>query len=385
MSANYYGTRGEIMKKILTVLLSIAMIFSLVACSSSNDSSDSSDTDGGSSTSDVETVAVFWYTFADDYISTVRAALNKEFDAAGISYKDYDGNGNQTDQTNQITTAIAAGVKVLVVNQVESNSVDTTKNILEQAKAADAKVIFFNRSISENDDEAQALLDEYGSAFIGTDYTQAGHLEGKMIGEYLVANYDALDLNGDGTISYVMLKGQEGNTEAIARTQYSVEDANEALEAAGKPDLAYYDSAAATQYLVDANGTWSQEAAFNHLETVLSQYNEENGNMPELIIANNDSMALGAIQSLQGHGYNNGEGTTTIPVFGVDAIDAAKSAIDAGTMTGTVKQDGEGMALVICLATQNVIAGLAPATDIPSDYETVGTWRVNIPYSAYTK
>ena len=372
------------MKKILTILLSIAMVFSLVACSSSSDDSGNTD-NSGSSTSDVEQVAVFWYTFADDYISTVRAALNKEFDAAGISYKDYDGNGNQTDQTNQITTAIAAGVKVLVVNQVESNSVDTTKNILEQAKAADAKVIFFNRSISESDDEAQALLDEYGSCFVGTDYTQAGHLEGSMIGEYLVANYDSLDLNGDGTISYVMLKGQEGNTEAIARTQYSVEDANAALEAAGKPDLAYYDSAAATQYLVDANGTWSQEAAFNHLETVLSQYNEENGNMPELIIANNDSMALGAIQSLQGHGYNNGEGTTTIPVFGVDAIDAAKKAIDTGIMTGTVKQDGEGMALVICLATQNVIADLAPATDIPADYETVGTWRVNIPYSAYTK
>lgn len=371
------------MKKILTILLSIAMVFSLVACSSSSD--DSGSDDSGSSTSDVETVAVFWYTFADDYISTVRAALNKEFDAAGISYKDYDGNGNQTDQTNQITTAIAAGVKVLVVNQVESNSVDTTKNILEQAKAADAKVIFFNRSISESDDEAQALLDEYGSCFVGTDYTQAGHLEGSMIGDYLVANYDALDLNGDGTISYVMLKGQEGNTEAIARTQYSVEDANAILKAAGKPELAYYDSAAATQYLVDANGTWSQEAAFNHLETVLSQYNEENGNMPELIIANNDSMALGAIQSLQGHGYNNGEGTTTIPVFGVDAIDAAKTAIDEGTMTGTVKQDGEGMAFVICLATQNVIAGNAPALDIPSDYETVGTWRVNIPYSAYTK
>ena len=374
------------MKKILTILLSIAMIFALVGCSSSDSgTTDGGTTDGGSSDSGVEDVAVFWYTFADDYISTVRAALNKQFDEAGVSYKDYDGNGNQTDQTNQINTALAAGVKVIVVNQVESNSVDTTKAILDAAKAADAKCIFFNRSISEDDAEAEELLNSYDSAFIGTDYTQAGHLEGKMIGEYLVANYDSLDLNGDGTISYVMLKGQEGNTEAIARTQYSVEDANAALEAAGKPDLAYYDSAAATQYLVDANGTWSQEAAFNHLETVLSQYNEENGNMPELIIANNDSMALGAIQSLQGHGYNNGEGTTTIPVFGVDAIDSAKTAIDAGQMTGTVKQDGEGMAFVICLCTQNLLADKAATLDIPSDYETVGTWRVNIPYSAYTK
>ena len=121
------------MKKILTVLLSIAMIFTLAACGGGNDDNGGATTGG----SDVEQVAVFWYTFADDYLSTVRAALNNEFKAAGISYKDYDGNGNQTDQTNQITTALAAGVKVLVVNQVESNSVDTTKAILEAAKAAE--------------------------------------------------------------------------------------------------------------------------------------------------------------------------------------------------------------------------------------------------------
>ena len=367
------------MRKILTLLFSFMMVFMLFACGDKNN-------DNGETTdnNDVEQVAVFWYSFDDDYLSTVRATLNNEFKAAGISYKDYDCNGNQTDQTNQITTALAAGVKVLVVNQVESNSVDTTKAILDAAKAADAKVVFFNRSISADDAEAEALLNEYGSAFVGTDYEQAGHYEGKIIGDYLLANYDALDLNKDGKISYVMLKGQEGNTEAIARTQFSVEDANAMLKEAGKPELAYYDEKATTQYLVDANGTWSQEAAFNHLETVLAQYNEANNNMPELIIANNDGMALGAIQSLQGHGYNDGKGTT-IPVFGVDAIQAAKDAIDAGNMTGTVKQDGEGMAKVVCLTANNLIAGEAPVTNIPAEYEAVGTWRVNIPYSAYTK
>ena len=43
-------------------------------------------------------------------------------------------------------------------------------------------------------------------------------MQGEMIGEYLVENYDTVDLNGDGQISYVMFKGQEGNAEAIART-----------------------------------------------------------------------------------------------------------------------------------------------------------------------
>ena len=46
---------------------------------------------------------------------------------------------------------------------------------------------------------------------------------------YLVENYDKVDLNGDGKISYVMFKGQEGNPEADYRTQYGVEDANAVL------------------------------------------------------------------------------------------------------------------------------------------------------------
>ncbi|MBP5280378.1 MAG: substrate-binding domain-containing protein [Erysipelotrichaceae bacterium] len=121
------------------------------------------------------------------------------------------------------------------------------------------------------------------------------------------------------------------------------------------------------------------------METVFAQYNEANGNMVELVIANNDEMALGAIQSLQNHGYNNGEGTTVIPVFGVDATDSARAAIDAGTMTGTVKQDAEGMAKVTALLAQNLLAGKAPVTDIPAAYEPVGTWRVNIPYSPYQR
>ena len=61
-------------------------------------------------------------------------------------------------------------------------------------------------------------------------------------------NYDAVDLNGDGTISYVMFKGQEGNAEAEARTQFGVEDANAVLTEGGKPELAYYNASAADEF-----------------------------------------------------------------------------------------------------------------------------------------
>lgn len=368
------------MKKILTVLLSIAMIFCLVGCSSSTTETE---TNGGDEATTTEgEVAVFWYTLADDYISSVKTALNAELDAAGIKYTDYDANGQQADQTNQITTALAAGVKVLLVNQVTSNSIDTAKSILEAAEAAGAKVVFFNRSVG-SDEEAEALLNQYGSVFVGTDYTQAGHLEGQMIGEYLVANYDDVDLNGDGTISYAMFKGDEANEEAIARTQYAVEDANAALEAAGKPVLKYFDESATTLYQVDQNGQWSAAAATDYMQTNLSLYSEAEGNMIELVIANNDSMALGAIEALKNAGYNVAGGVT-IPVFGVDATDAAKAAISAGEMVGSVKQDAEGMAKVAALCAQNLLVDAAATDGVPSDYDVVGTWRVNIPYSAYT-
>ena len=159
-----------------------------------------------------------------------------------------------------------------------------------------------------------------------------------MVGQYVLDNYDALDLNGDGQISYAMFKGDEANVEAIYRTQYGVEDANAVLEAAGKPALVYFDASNTSGYQVDMNGAWSAQAALDYMNTNLSQYNEANGNMIELVICNNDNMAEGVISALNAAGYNNGEGTTTIPVFGVDATDSAQQLIKDGKMTGTVSR-----------------------------------------------
>ena len=218
---------------------------------------------------DAGSVAVFYYTYGDTYISSVRAALDATFDAAGVAYQDYDSNNSQTTQTEQIDTAIAQGAKVLVVNQVDTGSDDTTKNIIEKATAANIPVIFFNRSVGE---EVVSAYDK--AVFVGTDYEMAGHMQGEMIGNYLVENYDTIDLNGDGVISYVMFKGQEGNAEADARTQYGVEDADAILTAAGKEALSFYDSNNSNKYLVDQGGAWSAAAATDYLQTALSQYSE---------------------------------------------------------------------------------------------------------------
>lgn len=325
------------------------------------------------------TVSVFYYTYGDTYISSVRSALDSAFDAAGVAYQDYDSNNSQTTQTEQIDTAIAQGTSLLVVNQVDTGSDDTTKNIIEKATAAGIPVVFFNRSVSED------VVSAYDKAvFVGTDYEMAGHMQGEMIGQYLVENYDTVDLNGDGVISYVMFKGQEGNAEADARTQYGVEDADKILAEAGKEALSFYDSNNSDKYLVDKDGAWSAAAATEYLQTAMSQYSEANNNMIELVIANNDEMAIGSVTALQNAGYNKEDGSATvIPVFGVDATDAAKDAINKGTMIGTIKQDAEGMANTIAQIAQNFMGGADKFADVDSA-NVVGTWRVNIPYATYT-
>ncbi len=336
------------MKKIISVLLAVAMIFTIAGCTPSQPE--------GGETGSEKKVAVFWYAFSDAYLSTVRTALDAELDKAGIAYQDFDSNNNQGTQLEQVQTAVTNGFNILVVNLVTSGSADAAQQII--SAAGDTPVIFFNRAVEGDGEEGTVLGKNANIAFIGTDAPEAGHMQGKMIGDFLVANYDSVDLNGDGQISYAMFMGDAANVEAIYRTQYGVEDANAVLKAAGKPELVYFNAANTDKYQLDPNGAWSAAAANDFMSTNLAEYSEANGNMIELVIANNDDMALGSIAALQAAGYNLGDGASKkIPVFGVDATQSAQDAIKADTMTGTVKQDAEGMAKAIATEVTEIAAG----------------------------
>lgn len=403
------------MKKLLSLFLVCVMIVTLVACGDSNtdqtkdadqnqkeenkgEDADTEDNSDDKKTSEPEdssntsgeavdlNVGVFYYTYSDTYISSVRIALDKAFADAGIKVQNFDGNNNQTNQNEQIDTAISQGVNLLIVNIVTSGSVDSSQAIVEKAKAAGIPVIFFNRAVEGTEEEGKVLGSYDKCAFVGTDAPEAGHMQGQMIGEYVVENFDKVDLNGDGKISYAMFMGQLGNVEAIYRTQYAVEDANKVLTEKGKPELEYFDSSNSDHYQVDQDGNWSSTAANTYMNTNLSQYSEANGNMIELIICNNDGMAEGAISALNDKGYNLGtDDCVTIPVFGVDATDAAKQLINNGKMTGTIKQDAEGMANAISYLAKNVADGKELMADT-NDYnisENVSN-KIYIPYASYT-
>ena len=352
------------MKKTLLIFLALLLLLpTLAAC-------------GGRKTADVH---VFYYTYSDPYISTVRSALDGFLRAENLSFQDYDGNNSQTTQTEQVQTAITKGAKLLVVNVVTTGSDDAAASIVALAKKADIPVLFFNREVSDE------IVKSYEKCvFIGTDAAEAGRLQGDMIGEYLVNNYEKVDLNGDGEISYVLFMGEKGNREAALRTEYSVKNANEKLAAAGKKPLRFYDKANTDGYLLDREGKWSAQAANDYMTTILASYSTANKNMVELVICNNDGMAEGAISALSAAGYNSGGNAATIPVFGVDATSAARELIAAGKMAGTIKQDSEGMARALLHVAENALAGgnlLSGMDDYHVDSDVA---KVRVSYSIYT-
>ena len=296
-------------------------------------------------------VHVFYYNYSDTYISSVRTALGKELQNAGIAYQDYDGGGSQTTQTEQIRTALTKGAKAILVNIVNTGSDDAANEITALARDAGVPLVFFNREVSD-----EVVKSYEKCAFVGTRAEEAGILQGELIGEFLLADFAKYDKNGDGEISYILFKGEEGNNEAIFRTKYSVEEANKKLTDAGKKPLKFYDASNKNGYLVDKNGQWSAAAASEYMTTALTEYNDSANNMIELVICNNDGMAEGAISALGAVGYNKGGDAPFIPVFGVDATEAAKNLIAKGQMSGTIKQDAVGMAKALLHLARNATA-----------------------------
>jgi len=339
-------------KKLMALLLCLAMTAMIFAgC-------------GGGKTScevveDVSVKAtIFWYEKNDVYLNSVRTELNAELDKLGIEYDHQFAANDQTNQMEQIKKAIESGTNLLIVNVVTSGAPDIAENII--AIAGEVPIIFFNRAIGIDGFDGEVLSANATTCFIGTDAPEAGHMQGEMIGNYVLANYDEIDINGDGKISYAMMKGDEGNDEAIYRTRFSVEDADAILTEAGKPALIYFDPINTNKYQVDYSGSWSSDVAKEYMDTNLLIYNERNHNMIELVICNNDDMADGVVSSLQENGYNT-EGAHVVPVFGVDATDKAKKLIADGAMVGTVKQDANGMAVAIAQTVAGIAGGATPA------------------------
>ena len=199
------------------------------------------------------------------------------------------------------------------------NLVDRTAptEIIDTARKNDIPVIFFNRELVEED-----LMQWDKLYYVGADAFQSGILQGEMATEYFKAHPEA-DRNEDGSIQYVVLEGETGHQDAIIRTEYSV------------------DTMISNGILLDKVGyaiaNWNRAQARSKMEQLI----DGNGSGIELVLANNDDMALGAIEAYQGRGIPADEWPA---IFGIDGTDTGLEAVIAGSMTGTIYNDKDGQA-----------------------------------------
>lgn len=341
-------------KKFLAMLMVSVMVLGLAACGGG--SSDAA-TEGDAASGDLPTVGVLIYKYDDTYISTVRNSLQAALEGkANVEMQD--GKGDQATQNDQLDVMISKGVDVLCVNMVDAKA---ASGVVEKASAAGIPTIFFNR---EPDTEVIKSYDK--ACFIGTNAIDAGKMQGDIIKDLWDAHPE-YDLNGDGKVQYVMFQGEPDNPEAIARTQYSVEQAAAnglTMEQVGETQVC----------------NWDTETAQKAMEAMLAA----NEGKIELVIANNDGMAIGCVAALSNIGYNTGaEGAPFIPVIGVDATDAAKDAIAKGQMSATVLQDGDAMGKAIAAAALNAANGAEFLDGTEYTYDDTGI-AVRIPYAPYT-
>jgi methyl-galactoside transport system substrate-binding protein len=279
-------------KKFLLLVLMFVSAFFLFACEEAEEK--------------VPQIDVFFYTYDDTYIGSVRDAMETEFKALEkdglLKYTFYDGENSQTTQTEQIDTALSKGSDLLIVNIVTTGSEEAAQNIVDKAKEKGIPLIFFNREVSD------AVVKSYKKCvFVGTDADEAGYMQGQMIAEFLLeeGNLEKYDLDDDKEIKYVMFRGELGNAEAFGRTKYSVQEANRLLEAAdseyrlvpspaNSTDNSQPDDGISRFYLY---GNWSATTAKDLMDTALTTYELTTGDI-EIIIANNDDQALGAIEAI---------------------------------------------------------------------------------------
>lgn len=301
-------------------------------------------------------IDVFLYDFNDKYISLVQQNFEEiqRNNQGKIEFTFYDGMNDQSIQNRDINSALQKrDTSLILLNIVD---VANSKVVINRIKEKGIPVILFNREPLNMED-----VKSYNKAFfVGTNASQAGILQGRILINAWNSNKN-MDTTNDNVMQYVMLMGERDNIEAIERTRYSV--------------LTINNAGIKTQELALRVAGWDRNTARSMIEALYLQY----GKNIEVIISNNDEMAIGAIEALQKYGYNKGNDTKTISVVGVDAIPEAQELIKQGIMTGSVLQDAQAMAEVTYKMGMNLVGGRNPLDGIAYEFDSTGV-AVRIPY-----
>lgn len=286
---------------------------------------------GISSAAQAETrIGVTIYKYDDNFMSLMR----KEIEQNAAKLDDVkllmnDSQNAQSIQNDQVDVLLSKGVKTLAINLVDPSAAPT---IIGKAKPDEIPVIFFNK-----DPGAKAIGSYDNAYYVGTDPKESGIIQGDLIAKQWKAN-PALDLNKDGKIQFVLLKGEPGHPDAEARTKYVVDQ----LNAQGIQ----------TEQVFMDTGMWDAAMAKDKTDAWLSS---SRANDIEVIISNNDGMAMGALEATRAHGKK-------LPIFGVDALPEVLQLIKKGEIAGTVLNDGVNQGKAVVELANNLAHG-KPATE----------------------
>ncbi|SMC78653.1 galactose ABC transporter substrate-binding protein [Sporomusa malonica] len=299
-------------------------------------------------------IGVAIYKFDDTFMTGVRNAISKA--AEGKAQVDIvDSQNSQPTQNDKVDLFVTKKVNALAINPVDRTAASV---IIDKAKKANTPVVFFNREPLPEDMKKWDKV-----YYVGAKAEESGTISGKLIVDYWKAHPE-MDKNKDGVLQYVMLKGEPGHQDAELRTKFSVK----AVEDAGIK----------VQKVAEDTGMWDRVKGQEKMAAFLAA----NGDKIEAVFANNDDMALGAIEALKAKGYfKDGK---FMPVVGVDATAPALKALEDGTLLGTVLNDANNQGKATFNIAHVLAQGQTPSKD-NTGFDIVDGKYVWVAYKKITK
>lgn len=281
------------MKRILIVLALIATTVGLAFASGEDDGS--------------IRVGASMQGLNDTYIRIVTNAMEERADELGIALTILDGEARAEKQVAQVENLIAQEYDVIIMNPI---SLDGCAPAVDAAVEAGVP-IFTLVSVVKNQDKAVT--------YVGSDAPESGLIQGEMI---------VAATGGSGRVA--LIQGPIGHDAQIGRK----EGLMEAL------------SAGDYEIVVDQTANWQRDQALTLMENWI-----QSGQEFDIVAAQNDNMAMGALKALEDAGLAD-----EVMVFGIDATEDAKNSIKDGRLVGTVFQDAVGqgrMAMDVALQIAN--------------------------------
>lgn len=292
------------------------------------------------------------------YISEIKKQLEKleNDNKETIHFLFFDADANQKLQNKQIDELISAKVDVILLNIVDVHEADS---VINKIKEKNIPVIFFNREpLSLN-----GIKSYNKSLYVGTEACDAGKIKCEMILNEIKSG-NLKDKNKNDSLDYILLEGEKDNVEAQLRSECVIRSLNE--------------NNIKTNKIAEEVCNWEKECAKEKIEVLFDKY----GDNIEVIISNNDDMAIGAILALQEKGYNLGDPNKFISVVGIGGTSESREMIRKGFMTGTVLQDAEKKANVLYRIALNLAEGKNALQDTDYEFDITGV-GVRIPYNGY--